>query len=79
MKIFSFPKKLQRLDQPTLVIFFEMKISSFSKKNTSVGSTNTCIFFTFDLDSFNWIYIEIKQEMVNITMFKEIENGVFLQ
>ena len=25
-------------------------------------------FFTFDLCSFNWIYIEIKQEVANITM-----------
>ncbi len=45
MKIFSFLKKLQRLDQPKLVFFF-----------------------TFDLGSFNWIYKEIRQEVVNNDM-----------
>ena len=58
-------KKLQVLADPVVVNFFRNEIFFIFKKITTTGSTNTCVYFTFDLGSFNWIYKEIRQEVVN--------------
>ena len=69
MKFFSFPKKitsvgssafqknLQRLDQPTLVIFFENEKNLISKKITTMGSKhhlNPIVVFFFEIKIFSF-------------------------
>ena len=49
----AFQKNLQRLDQPTLVFFFENKKKLISKKNTTMG-------FKWCFDPIVVIFFEIK-------------------
>ena len=53
----AFQKKLQRLDQPTLAIFFENEKNLVSKKITTMGSQhhlNPIVVFFFEIKFFSF-------------------------